>query len=164
MRPALEPGDWLLLRRGAPSPEQLASGEAFGLLVAARSPGGRRLIKRIIGLPGESLRIGAAVEINGRRLDEPYASGEAPRPSFRGISRVGEESLVLLGDRRDRSTDSRDFGPLGVEAVEGVVLARYWPPRRIGALPRPVRRWVEDGESPAEPGGGSRDIRAAGGR
>ena len=145
MRPALEPGDWLLLRRGAPSPSLLASGEAFGLVAAARSPGGRLLLKRIVGLPGESLRAGATVRVNGRELDEPYASGEAPASSYRGVSRLGPDSLFLLGDRRDQSTDSRDFGPLPAAAVEGIVLARYWPPRRIGRLNRPARRWSAGG-------------------
>ena len=162
MRPALEPGDWLVLRRGAPSAEQLASGAASGLVVAARSPDGRLLIKRIVGLPGESLRIGATVEVNGRGLDEPYASGEAPRPGYRGVSRVGPDALVLLGDRRDRSTDSRDFGPLSVAAVEGVVLARYWPPRRIGRLVRPERRWSGGDSPPARRGAAPPGIAAPG--
>ena len=158
MRPALEPGDWLLLRRGAPSPGQLASGAAFGLVVAVRAPDGRLLIKRIVGLPGESLRIGATVEVNGRDLDEPYASGDAPRAGYRGVARVGPDSLVLLGDRRDRSTDSRDFGPLGVGSVEGVVLARYWPPHRIGRLLRPERRWSAAGGAPWQPAAAPRGI------
>ncbi|MCY4639053.1 MAG: signal peptidase I [Chloroflexi bacterium] len=156
MRPALEPGDWLLLRRGAPSPDLLASGEAFGLVVAARSPGGRLLLKRLIGLPGESLRAGAAVQVNGRELDEPYASGEAPPSSYRGVSRLGPDSLFLLGDRRDRSTDSREFGPLEAAAVEGIVLARYWPPRRIGRLHRPARRWSATGSTAGNAAAGSR--------
>ena len=152
MRPTLEPGDWLLLRRGVPSADLLASGDAYGLVVAARSPSGRLLLKRIVGLPGESLRAGATVHVNGRELDEPYASGEAPRSSYRGVSRLGPGSLFLLGDRRDQSTDSRGFGPLDVSSVEGVVLARYWPPHRIGRLRHPPRSWSARGRPRREVG------------
>ena len=86
-------------------------------------------------------------------LIERYASGEAPAASYRGVSRLGADELFLLGDRRDASTDSRELGPLPLAAVEGVVLARYWPPRRIGLLRRPERHWAakpaaEDGDAP----------------
>jgi signal peptidase I len=153
MHPALQPGDWLLLRRGAPAAGPGAGDGAFGLVVAARDRSGRLLLKRIVGLPGESLRVGAAVQVNGRELIERYASGEAPAASYRGVSRLGEDELFLLGDRRDASTDSRELGPLPLAAVEGVVLARYWPPRRIGLLRRPTRRWAakpaaEDSDAP----------------
>jgi signal peptidase I len=147
MRPTLAPGDWLLLRRGPPpaddEPEGAGTGAgAFGLVVAARDRSGRLLLKRIVGLPGESLRVGAAVQVNGRELIEPYASGTAPPASYRGVSRLATGELFLLGDRRDASTDSRELGPFALAAIEGVVLARYWPPRRIGLLHRPARRWA----------------------
>jgi signal peptidase I len=155
MHPALQPGDWLLLRRGAPptGPGAGARAHAFGLVVTARDRSGRLLLKRIVGLPGESLRVGPAVQVNGRELIEPYASGDAPTASYRGVSRLDADELFLLGDRRDASTDSRELGPLPISTVEGVVLARYWPPRRIGLLRRPERHWAakrvaEDGEAP----------------
>ncbi len=138
MSPTLEPGDWLLLRRGPPS----ANESAFGLVVAARDRYGRLLLKRIVGLPGESLRVGKAVSVNGCDLLEPYASGEVPVTSYRGVSRLGASEFFLLGDHRNASTDSRELGPIKLDSLEGVVFARYWPPHRIGLLRRPKRCWI----------------------
>ncbi len=95
------------------------------------------------------------MQVNGRELLEPYALGEAPAASYRGVSRLGAGELFLLGDRRDASTDSRELGPIPLAAVEGVVLARYWPPRRLGLLRRPARRWA------AAPAAGPAGSRAA---
>ncbi len=145
MSPELEPGDWLLLRRNAPclrSETDFGSCAAFGLVVAARDGPGRLLLKRVVGLPGEALRVGETLQVNGRELLEPYASGVAPPTSYRGVARLGAGELFLLGDRRDASTDSRELGPIPLAAVEGVVIARYWPPRRIGRLRRPDRSWA----------------------
>lgn len=148
MRPTLAPGDWLLLRRGPPPLDRATSVDASGLIVAARDHSGRLLLKRIVGLPGESLRVGQTVLVDGRELREPYASGVAPPATYRGVSRLSTDTLFLLGDRRDMSTDSRDFGPVTLASIEGVVLARYWPPHRIGWLPRPSRSWTATDDPP----------------
>lgn len=139
MTPALQPGDYLLVRRGAPRPRA-----EYGDIVALRDPrpvgDGRLLLKRVVGLPGEQLRIGGGpVQINGRVLIEPYAHGSGPYDQHRGINRLGPEEYFLLGDHRGASTDSRDFGPVLLEHIEGVAVLRYWPPGRLGRLARPER-------------------------
>jgi signal peptidase I len=135
MAPALQPGDYVIVRRGPP-PE----GErAFGHVVALRDASGRMLLKRIVGLPGEALRVGQAVQVSGRALIEPYAHGRTSQEQYRGLNRLGEREYFLLGDHRSASTDSRDFGPVTREAIEGVAVFRYWPPERLGRLAVPNR-------------------------
>jgi signal peptidase I len=135
MTPALAEGDFLIVRRGPPR----AGEAAFGQIVAARAPNDRLLLKRVVGLPGESLRVGTAVQVNGRVLIEPYAHGATPPQQYRGLNRLADDEYFLLGDRRDASSDSRDFGPVQRSAIEGVALLRYWPLRRAGRLRAPRR-------------------------
>lgn len=146
MTPALLPGEYLLLRRDA-----LAEGErAYGQIVALRDQSGRLLLKRVVGLPGESLRAGADVQINGRALVERYAHGVTPLAQYRGVDRLGPDEHFVLGDRRDASTDSRNFGPVRASNIEGVAALRYWPPARIGLLRSPRREFasVEGTDAP----------------
>ena len=157
MTPALRPGDFVLLRRTllgrTPQGRTLLgrtllrratsslSRIAYGRVVATRDGEGRLLLKRVIGLPGESLRVGARVEVNGRTLIEPYAHGETPPAQYRGVARLGPDQYFLLGDNRAASTDSRDFGAVHASQLEGAAWLRYWPPGRIGVLRRPRRQF-----------------------
>ena len=148
MTPALLPGDYLVLRRGAPAP-----GTEYGQIVALHDPrpegDGRLLLKRVVGLPGESLRVGGTMQVNGRVLIEPYAHGEAPSEQHRGINRLAEGTYFVLGDHRGASTDSRDFGPVAREAIAGHAILRYWPMARSGWLRPPERRLLGVGPEPA---------------
>lgn len=139
MSPELTPGDFLLVRRG--SPRQGAG--AYGRLAVTTDAQGRTLIKRIVGLPGESLRVGSVVQVNERVLIEPYAHGETPPHQYRGLNRLGDDEYFLLGDNRAASIDSRDFGPVRREHLQGVAWLRYWPPERLGRLRPPPRRLGE---------------------
>jgi signal peptidase I len=77
-------------------------------------------VKRIIGLPGETVQVTAGkVYINGRRLDEPYAVG-ATHPDF-GPTTVEELSYFVLGDTRWVREDSRDFGAVPLKHIVGKV-------------------------------------------
>lgn len=139
MSPALQPGDFLVVRAGwVPR-----GARAAGSIIYARGHDGRPLLKRIVAVPGESVRAGAVVQINGRTLVEPYAHGPAPAVSFRGVQRLGPDAYFVLGDRRDASTDSRDFGPLPAAQIEGVAWLRYWPVRRAGWLRSPRRHFLD---------------------
>jgi len=141
MTPALQPDDFLVLRRGAPEVDG-----AYGHVVAVRDPrpegDGRILVKRVIGLPGEALRVGGGVQVNGRVLDEPYAHGSTPHEQHRGINRLGPDEYFLMGDNRGASTDSRDFGPVRAEDILGTAVVRYWPPSRAGRLRPPSRQFL----------------------
>jgi len=90
----------------------------------------KSFVKRIVGLPGEKLRIDAAgrVYVNGRQLNERYT-----RPEFNRTPTEVREQLIpsgtcfVIGDDRDWSNDSRFFGPLPLRLIRGRVIARYWP-------------------------------------
>lgn len=146
MTPALQEGDFLVLRRGAPA--RLEAGDVVAVVDPRPQAAGRILLKRVVGLPGEALRIGGGVQINGRVLEEPYAHGETPLEQHRGINRLADDEYFLLGDHRGASTDSRDFGPARREAILGVAWLRYWPPERAGRIVRPVRRLLGVADRP----------------
>jgi signal peptidase I len=119
-----------------------------GDIVVFHSPmNGQVLIKRIIGLPGDSVSLSdGAVYINGKRLNEPYVrrSHGAPEPtepfanglpwSLQRPYRVPANSYFMMGDNRTDSGDSRDFGPISRGKLVGRAFARYWPPGRIGGI------------------------------
>ena len=105
-------------------------------VVVLRLPeqGEELLIKRVIGLPGETVEIrDGAVYINGELLDEPFDHGE---------TRSGRESTILvpplhvlvMGDNRNHSNDSRSFGPVPIEDLVGRAWLSYWPPDMIGVV------------------------------
>lgn len=88
------------------------------------------LIKRIVGLPGETLELrDGAVHIDGRRLDEPYA--RADRSDF-GPAEIPAGHYFMLGDNRASSDDSRHtLGPVPRDRLVGRAFVRVWPLRRI---------------------------------
>lgn len=94
------------------------------------------LIKRVIGLPGETVEIrDTRVYINGRELDEPYIN--EPCSDSRCVDTTWElaaDEYFVMGDNRNRSRDSRSFGPIERSHVIGEALVRYWPPQVWGLL------------------------------
>lgn len=96
-------------------------------------------IKRIIGLPGERIKIRSGkVYINGALLDEStyLAAGVYTGPeSFLAENQeysVPTGKYFVLGDNRPGSSDSRDFGPVVPKEFIGKVFFRYWPIDRFG--------------------------------
>ena len=82
------------------------------------------VVKRIVGVPGERVVVqDGRVEVEGRRLVEPYARGTGPSGSWR----LAADEYLVLGDNRDRSSDSRAFGPVPAGAIVGIVRFRYRP-------------------------------------
>jgi signal peptidase I len=84
------------------------------------------LVKRIIGLPGETVEIrDGYVFINDRRLPEPFPHEQYPQniPAYT----LGPVEYYVLGDNRGNSNDSRAFGPILREDILGRVWFRYWP-------------------------------------
>jgi signal peptidase I len=90
-------------------------------------------IKRVIGLPGDEILIEAGeVWVNGQHLDEPYVGAQDPFCSLR--IRVRPAHYFVLGDNRQRSCDSREFGQVPQDYVRGKVELRLWPPARAGLI------------------------------
>ena len=85
-------------------------------------------IKRVIGLPGESVQIAdGKVLINGVRIQEPYLVSDTHQG---GEWTVPEGSLFVMGDNRRNSSDSRSWGVVPLENVIGKALVIYWPPEK----------------------------------
>lgn len=89
-------------------------------------------IKRIIGLPGDQVSIrGGQVFLNGELLDEPYIAA-APRYELEYLVPPGE--LFVLGDNRNNSSDSHDWGTVPLEYVVGKAVFVYWPLTEAGVI------------------------------
>ncbi len=95
-------------------------------------------IKRIIGLPGETIRLELdRVMIDGHLLDEEYVRGGSARPQSYALEiALASDEYFVLGDDRSDSWDSRRFGPVRRDLLVGVAWLRYWPPARWGILRR----------------------------
>ena len=90
-------------------------------------------VKRIIGLPGETVTMDhGRVLIDGRALDErAYIRDAAQHGDESGVWRVPRDRYFMLGDNRRASCDSRAWGSVPRSSLVGPVLATYWPPKRL---------------------------------
>ena len=94
-------------------------------------------IKRVIGLPGEHVYIAnGEVYINDEKLDEPYLTEglETPRRGVFYDVQVPEGCIFVMGDNRTGSLDSREFGCIPLDKVEGRVSIRIWPLNKFGKV------------------------------
>jgi signal peptidase I len=97
-------------------------------------------IKRLIGLPGETVDIGPdGVRVNGVLLEESYVFVE----DFSNLEEnrswnIGKDELLVLGDHRTGSTDSRTYGPIPTSAVIGRAVVRFYPVDRFSIIVPPA--------------------------
>ncbi|WP_347860612.1 signal peptidase I [Salimicrobium sp. PL1-032A] len=106
----------------------------------------RDYIKRVIGLPGEHVAVrNDQLYINDTPVEEPFLNeridtmpdGETYTRNFEleqlegSYSEIPEDHVLVLGDNRRNSTDSRAFGVVPLEKVVGEAIFSYWPPERI---------------------------------
>ena len=90
-------------------------------------------IKRVIGLPGEKIEVrNEKVFVDGQPLDESYIL-EKPRYQY-GPQIIPKDSFFVMGDNRNNSADSHEWGMLPASNVTGRALFRYWPLNRFGLL------------------------------
>jgi signal peptidase I len=137
MRPTLDPGHRIAV---APLIRPPARGDLVVLnrprstgapLRGSPDPSGDlEVVKRVVGLPGERVRLRSGqLEVDGLAVPEPYL---ADPPSAGSLDlQLGPAEYLVLGDHRAASTDGRDFGPVGADALVGRVRFAYWPPRRL---------------------------------
>ncbi len=101
-----------------------------------REPDEPSLVKRVIGLPGETIEFrDQQLYINGELMEEPYING--PCTSFRcrdNIWELGPDEYFMMGDNRNVSNDSRAFGPVPRGNLVGEVLLRFWPLDKVGVV------------------------------
>ena len=106
------------------------------VVIRGRYLGRRYFIKRIVGLPTETIRFtNNTLHINGQPVDEPYLC-EQPHALGREEQEweLGEDDYFVLGDNRAGSTDSRTQGPVHRSRIIGKSWLRYWPLHRSGSL------------------------------
>ncbi|MCI1194633.1 signal peptidase I [Bifidobacterium pseudolongum subsp. globosum] len=151
MENTIMPGDRVITTRLSPRPIALRRGNiivfkdpANWLANEGATHNSDRLIKRLIGLPGDTVECagnGAPIVINGVPIDESAYLKPGVEPSRSAFSvTVPAGRLFVLGDNRANSADSRAHtndgarGLVPVGDVEGVAFMRYWPLNRVGWL------------------------------
>lgn len=133
MEPTLKDGEFVIVNKLAyrfGSPQR-------GDVIVFRYPRDpeQEYIKRIIGLPGDTVKVvNGHVFVNDQQLNEPYI---AAAPHYQSEYSVPADSIFVLGDNRNNSSDSHNWGPVPYGNLIGRALFVYWPPQAWGALTNP---------------------------
>jgi signal peptidase I len=95
----------------------------------------KSFIKRVLALPGDEVEIrNGAVYVNGAKQDEPYLTREFQDHDSYPKTVVPEDHYFVLGDHRNSSNDSRNWGWVPRENIYGKAVFRYWPVSRVGPV------------------------------
>jgi signal peptidase I len=134
MVPTLKPGDVLSMRIDAYRTRMPQRGE---IIIFRDLQDGGYIVKRVIGEAGEEVTVWSGrVWINRRRLAESYVSGKLILERPERVT-LQDDEVWVMGDNRNFSDDSRDFGPVKKSQIVGRAAAILWPPGRRGPLVRP---------------------------
>lgn len=121
MEPTVRDGDVAVVWRGTDVVDLDA-----GDLVVFRDPDGALSLKRVVGLPGDRVALrDTYLEVNGRAVDEPYVDRRRVAGTYYGPVLVPAGSVLVMGDNRGSSIDSRDYGAVDAEQIVGRVLAHW---------------------------------------
>ncbi|MBL8102017.1 MAG: signal peptidase I [Anaerolineales bacterium] len=124
MRPTLEDGEFVLVNKMSYRFSEVSRGDIIVFHFPLNPE--EDLVKRVIGLPGDHVLVqNNQVFVNGQLLNEPYISQP---PLYYGEWMVTDGKLFVLGDNRNNSNDSKDWGLLPREKVVGKAILIYWPP------------------------------------
>lgn len=136
MEPTLKVGDKVLVNKLSYDFHGVRRGDVivFKKPPDDPTPGITDLIKRVIGLPGETIWAqGGYIYIDGRKLNEPWLPKGTITSDFRHtFIPIGE--YFVMGDNRGNSADSRDIGPIAKKLIIGRAFLVVWPISRIGTL------------------------------
>lgn len=130
MQPTLQDGEYILVNKLAYKTGAPTRGDIIVFIFPVDPQ--EDLIKRVIGLPGETVSIhSGVVKVNGVALTEPYI---ASPPAYDGDWVVPANELFVLGDNRNDSRDSHQWRFLPLENVIGKAVLIYWPPKEWQAI------------------------------
>ena len=129
MLPTLRAGDHFMVEVLEPE-DELKRGEI--VIFSLPATGGKEFVKRVVGLPGETVEIrDRVVSVNGASLDEPYIQhtreGSQPLRDDFGPVTLGPDQYFLMGDNREASYDSRWLGPVPRASITGRARYVYFP-------------------------------------
>ena len=123
MQPTLQDGEYVLVNRLAYLKELPIRGDII-VFVSPQAPQ-LDLIKRVIALPGDNVKIqDGNVWVNDQLLEEPYI---AAQPAYNNEWLVPAGHIFVLGDNRNDSSDSHAWGYLPIDNVIGKAILIYWP-------------------------------------
>ncbi|HTP10474.1 MAG TPA: signal peptidase I [Anaerolineae bacterium] len=135
MQPNLHEGEYVIVDKVSYSLRQPERGEI--VVLKNPTPGQPDLIKRVIGLPGETIEVrGGAAYINGQPLTEPYIA--QPMTTDFPATLLQANQYFVMGDNRNNSEDSRRFGARPLSDIVGRAWIIYWPPAEWQILSRPT--------------------------
>jgi signal peptidase I len=128
MAPTLQSGEHVIAEKLSVHVGSWRRGE----IVVFASPVDQALLaKRIVGLAGDRVAIrDGRLFLNGHRIDEPYTDPDAIDSVYYGPVRVPADEVLVMGDNRANSVDSRTFGTVPTSQIQGRVAAVVWPPRQ----------------------------------
>lgn len=125
MKNTLKNGDILLLYK-------LSSINRFDIIVLDEEKDNEKIIKRVIGMPGETVAIKKdKIYINDKVIDDEYAYGETS--DYNKVT-LRDNEYFILGDNRLISKDSRYFGPIKENEIKGKIVFRLFPFTKIGTV------------------------------
>lgn len=130
MEPTLRSGEFVIVNKLA----YRIGNPSHGDIVVFHFPRDpeQEYIKRVVGLPGDQVSISQGkVYVNDRLVDEPYI---AANPAYEGTWSVPEAQLFVLGDNRNNSSDSHNWGTVPQDYVVGKAVLIYWPPEQWGLI------------------------------
>ena len=134
MTPTLEVGDRLMVYKLAFSIGDVEQGDLVVFCRPSRLPDSpiNDFVKRVVALEGEKVEVtDGDLYIDGSRVDEPYLKSSTVTNDFEEVE-VPDGHVFVMGDNRQNSRDSRDFGPIQEELLVGEVFLRIWPFNNFG--------------------------------
>ncbi|HEY6306170.1 MAG TPA: signal peptidase I [Candidatus Angelobacter sp.] len=133
MEPGLEDQERIVINKLVYRWESIGHGD----IIVFRYPRDQRksFIKRVIGLPGDRVRIAFGhVYLNGKPVEEAYVPQEFMDTRSYPETVVPANAYFVLGDHRSMSNDSREFGPVARSYIYGKAVFGYWPMEKMGVL------------------------------
>lgn len=131
MQPTLNPGDFVAVNKLSYQLSTIHRGDII-VFRFPPAPDQEPYIKRVIGLPGEKIRIdNGKVFVNGALVRENYITEKTMQG---GNWQIPEDAVFVMGDNRNNSSDSRVWGMVPLKNIIGKGVFVYWPPNKWSQL------------------------------